>query len=54
MTTGTTAVGGPADSLVDTGDDNSDHEVAISCVPGAILRASHALVPFTLYPMYMQ
>lgn len=52
VTTGTTDLRGPADSLVDTGDDNSDHGVVISCVPGTILRASHAFVPFTLYDIY--
>ena len=48
VTTVTTDLGGSADSLVDTDDDNSNHEVAISWVPAAILRASHAFVIHSL------
>ena len=43
-----------ADSLVDTGNAGRDHETAIACVPGAILRVTHEYVSFTIYHIFLR
>lgn len=45
---------GFADSLIDVGNPDSDHEMAISCVPGTILRVAHEFVSFTFHHIFLQ